>query len=354
MRRPESKLLSIALRRGWVLLAAVAAVTALAVAVGQARPGSVLAQAVAIVPAGATATTPGNATQATQLAQTYVQAIPLDGAVLGAIARRVGRSSADVGGRVAVVGSPDTSVLLLRYEDTDRARALAGTSTLSAAVAGAAPTARSVAPQSLVLVRGPRVLRESSAAGDTTSIPIGVILGLVLGLVLIVAWERSDPRIDAAGELANAAGAPATALGDVAPCNIDALLERWRRLAGDGASPHVVALLAGTRRAEKLVLPAATELVGLSAHNGQRLQLATDAPSPAGERGLVVVTGGTPGGPSAGEAVAAGAAVVVVAVPRGARATELRESLEVLDQFGAQPTWALLVRRSRGAASDSR
>ncbi len=342
------KLLAIALRRGWVVIVAVAAVTALAVTVGAARPGSVLAQAVAIVPAGATAETPGNATQATQLAQTYVQAIPLDGAVLGAIARRVDRTPADVGTRVTVVGNPETSVLLLRYEDTDRDRAIAGTSTLLHAVTSSLPSARSVAPESLVLVRGPRVLRESSAAEDSTTIPIGVILGIVLGLVLIVAWERSDPRIDGPGELANAAGAPATALGDVAPGNIDALLERWRRLAGDGAGPHVVALLAGTRRAQGLVRPAAGELVGLSAANGQLLRLATAAPPPGGggERGLVVVTGGMPGGPEAGEAVAADAAVVVVAVPRGARAGELRESLEVLDQFGARPTWALLVRRS--------
>lgn len=348
MRRPESKLLSVALRRGWVVLAAVAAVTAVAVAVGSARPGSTLAQAVGVVPAGATDESPGNATQATQLAQTYVQAIPLDGAVLSAVGRAVGRSSSEVAARVTVVGDPETSVLLLRYEDSDRARALVGTNALLQAVTGDAPNARSVAPQSLVLVRGPRVLRETSAASDRTTVPVGVLLGLVLGLVLIVAWERSDPRIDSAGELANAAGTPATALGDVAPGNIDALLERWRRLAGDGAGPHVVALLAGTRRAEPLVASAAHGLASLSASNGQLLRLGTAPPVPGSERGLVVVTGGAPGSPAAGEAVAADAAVVVVTVPRGARATELRESLHVLDQFGARPTWALLVRRSIG------
>ncbi|HEX7290209.1 MAG TPA: hypothetical protein VF250_03690 [Conexibacter sp.] len=351
------KLLAVALRRGWVVVAAAAAVTALAVAVGSARPGSTLAQAVAVVPAGATDESPGNATQATQLAQTYVQAIPLDGAVLGAIAHAVDRTSSDVAGRVTVVGDPKTSVLLLRYEDTDRARALAGTSTLLTAVTGDAPNARSVAPDSLTLVRGPRVLRETTAARDTTTIPLGVILGLALGLVLLVAWERSDPRIDGAGELANAAGTPATALGDVAPGNIDALLERWRRLAGDGSGPHVVALLAGTRRAERLVSSAAYELATISASNGQLLRLGTAPPGPggpSGERGLVVVTGGTPGGPAAGEAVAADAAVVVVTVPRGARATELRDSLDVLGQFGARPTWALLVRRSIGKSAGAK
>jgi hypothetical protein len=348
------KLLLVALRRGWVVVAAAAAVTALAVAVGSARPGSTLAQAVAVVPAGATDESPGNATQATQLAQTYVQAIPLDGAVLAAIARTVERTSSDVAGRVAVVGDPKTSVLLLRYEDTDRARALAGTNALLTAVTGDALNARSVAPDSLTLVRGPRVLRETTAARDSTTIPLGAILGLALGLVLLVAWERSDPRIDGAGELANAAGTPATALGDVAPGNIDALLERWRRLAGDGSGPHVVALLAGTRRAERLVSSAAYELATISASNGQLLRLGTAPHGPGGERGLVVVTGGTPGGPAAGEAVAADAAVVVVTVPRGARATELRESLDVLGQFGARPTWALLVRRSIGKSAGSK
>ena len=178
------------------------------------------------------------------------------------------------------------------------------------------------------------MLRETNAVSDKTSIPIGVILGLVLGLVLVVAWERSDPRIDGAGELANAAGAPATALGDVAPGNIDALLERWRRLAGDGAGPHVVALLAGTRRAEGARASGGEPSWRASARPTASCCAWRRAPPAAagGERGLVVVTGGLPGGPAAGEAVAADAAVVVVAVQRGARAMRAAR-----DARGARP-----------------
>jgi hypothetical protein len=345
VRRRRPKALAVALRRGWVVLAAVAAVTALAVAIDRARTGRTVAQTVVVVPSGAGAKGPGNATESIKLAQTYVEAIPLDGGVLSYVARTIGQPIPDVADAITVVGNPTTSVLLLRYTDSNHDRALAAASALLGAVVGARPHAHSVAPHSLATVRAPSVLSES-AGRSSTAIPIGVILGLCLGLVLIVAWERSDPRIDGPRELAHAAGTPATALGDVAPGNIDALLERWRRLAGDEQGPHVVGLVAGTRRTERLVGPAANELVALSETNGHALRLAT-APPPAtgGERGLVVRTGGRPGGPAAGEAVASDASVVVVVVEPGARVTELRSTLAVLDEFGAPPRWALLARR---------
>jgi hypothetical protein len=92
------------------------------------------------------------------------------------------------------------------------------------------------------------------------------------------------------------------------------------------------------------VRPAANELARLSAAGGQLLRVGT-ASRPAGVAdGLVIVTGGVPGGPSAGEAVAADASIVVVAVERGARVSELSGSLAVLTQFGAAPAWALFVR----------
>ena len=345
MKRSESKLLAVALRRGWIVLVSIAAVIAIAVAVNDSRPGETVAEAVAIVPAGATGASPGNATQATQLAQTYVEAIPLDDAVAEFIGAQIDRPASEVDDNITVVGNPDTSVLRLRYSDSSHTRALVAASALLRAVTGPRPLARSVAPRSLDVVHRPSVLRETSAS-SSAAIPIGVILGLCLGLVLLLAWERSDPRIDGPEELASAAGTPATALGDVAPGNIDALLERWRHLARDKDRPQVVGLLAGTKRSEELVRPAATELAGLSAANGQMLRLATtQLPPHSGDQGLVVVTGGVPGGPAAGEAVAADAAVVVVAVERGARASELQATLAVLDQFGAAPAWALLTQK---------
>ncbi|HEY6781516.1 MAG TPA: hypothetical protein VI111_11205 [Thermoleophilaceae bacterium] len=345
MKRPESKLVAVAIRRGWIVVVAIAAVTAVAVAINGSRPGKTVAQAVAIVPAGATGESPGNATQATQLAQTYIEAIPLDGAVVDFIAHQIDRPAAEVDDHIEVVGNPETSVLRLRYEDSSRVRALVAASALLQAVTGRQPLASSVAPQSLNVVHRPSVLSET-AGSSSAAIPIGVILGLCLGLILMLAWERSDPRIDGPEELAAAAGTPATSLGDVAPGNIDALLERWRKLAGDGPGPHVVGLLAGTPHTEELVRPAATELAGLSASNGHVLRLATAQQPPSdGDEGLVVVTGGMPGGPAAGESVAADAAVVVVAVERGARVAELRGTLAVLDQFGAPPVWALLAQR---------
>jgi capsular polysaccharide biosynthesis protein len=344
VRRPDSKLFAVALRRGWVVLAAVVLVTALAAFANSTREGQTVAEAVAIVPAGAGEDGPGDAVQATQLAQTYLEAIPLDDAVTNHVAQQIDRPLEDVEESITVVGNPETSVLRLQYEDSERERALTAAGALLEAVAGREPLAQSVAPGSLNTVREPSVLRESSG-GSTAAIPIGVFLGLCLGLVLAVAWERSDPRIDRPEELADVAGTPATAIDDVAPGNIGALLERWRRLAGDGSGAQVVGLLAGTARSEGLVRPAANELAGMSAANGHLLRVATSSGSRGAEPGLLVVTGGVPGGPAAGEAVAADASVVVVAVERGARATELRGTLAVLEQFGAPPAWALLTER---------
>lgn len=345
MKRSNSKVLAVALRRGWIVVVALAAVTAIALAVDGARTGETVAEAVAVVPAGATGATPGNATQATQLAQTYVEAIPADIAVREHVAERIDRPLAEVEDAITVLGNPDTSVLRLQYRDSSRARALGADAALLDAVAGASPAARGVTPGSLTALSDPQVVRETGGS-QSTAIPVGVILGLLLGLVLLVAWERSDPRIDRPQELAAAAGTPATALDDVAPGNIDALLERWRRLAGYGSGPHVIGLLAATSSAERLVAPAATELARISESNGQSLRLSAAAPPPdSGQPGMVLVTGGMPGGPAAGEAVANDAAVVVVAVERGARVAELQRAIDVLDQFGTRPAWALLVKR---------
>lgn len=339
----RQKVLAVALRRGWLVLVAVAAVTALAVFVDGQRPGSTITQAVAIVPAGAGTEGPGNATQATELAQSYVEAIPEDGAVIDYIATEIERPAAEVAEGITVVGNPSTSVLRLQYEDSDGDRALAAAEALLASVTGRAPYSQSVSPRSLDTVREPRVLRET-AGSSSAAIPIGVILGLLLGLILVVAWERSDPRIDVSDELAEAAGTPATALGDVAPQNIDALLERWRRLPGNGTRP-VVGLVAGTQRAEDLVRPAAAELARLSAANGHLLPVGTPTRPPQTMNGeLMIMTGGLPGGPSAGEAVAADSAIVVLTVERGARVSELHATLSLLTQFGASPAWALFVR----------
>jgi hypothetical protein len=350
VKRSNSKMLAVALRRGWIVLVTIAAVTGIVLAVDEARTGEATAEAVAVVPAGAGDASPGNATQATQLAQTYVEAIPLDTAVREHVAEQVERPLEEVDDAIAVLGNPDTSVLRLRYRDSSRERALAAAAALLEAVVGNPPVAQGVAAGSLVALSDPAVVRETGGGERSTAIPVGIILGLLLGLVLLVAWERSDPRIDGPQELAAAAGTPTTALDDVAPGNIGALLERWRRLAGYGSGPHVIGLLAATSSAERLVGPAAAALARLSEGDGRPLRVSATPPPPdSGEPGLVLVTGGRPGGPSAGEALAHGAAVVVLTVERGARATELQRAIDVLEQFGGRPAWALLVRRG-GAA----
>ena len=56
---------------------------------------------------------------------------------------------------------------------------------------------------------------------------------------------------------------------------------------------------------------------------------------------------GAPGGPSAGEGVALEADLAVIIARRGSRATDIRETVSILEQFGSPPRWALLVSSRR-------
>ena len=56
---------------------------------------------------------------------------------------------------------------------------------------------------------------------------LGVILGSVLGVVLLLAWERSDPRIDDLETLGSEVDCPTTSLEHASDETTAALLDRW-------------------------------------------------------------------------------------------------------------------------------
>ena len=185
---------------------------------------------------------------------------------------------------------------------------------------------------------------------------IGAALGLVLGIVLLIAWERSDPRIADARELSTQIGCPATPVDRLSPNASYALLERWASL-----TEHVPARVAVLPASPSVEIPTADAVNDLRSAGG-RLVRYVDARagivpeelahngSAESDTGVVLVHAGPPGGESAGEAIALGCDLTVVVVPAGSRAADIRQLGEELTSFGIVPVWALLTSGSRSAA----
>ena len=63
-----------------------------------------------------------------------------------------------------------------------------------------------------------------------------MIVGVALGLLLIVAWERADPRIDRPEDLSQEVGSPTSPVSEISESGANALIARWKALAEHGPS----------------------------------------------------------------------------------------------------------------------
>jgi capsular polysaccharide biosynthesis protein len=321
--------------------------------------GSYRAQVVMIVPSSGGPSEGINPDDADHLATTYAGVISTDDALLADVGKATGESASHVSENLAVVNQQNTSILQISFKARDPQRATVGARTVARLLAGSHPVASGIVPSSIEIVSLPQRPGAPAAKHDHKALVVGAALGLLLGLVLLVAWERSDPRIRGPRELSMQIGCPATPLDRLSPNAAYALLERWASL-----TDHVPARVA--------VLPAnasvesdAAAAVDLLRHSGAELVHYVDARSGslpeigAGDEiesttGVVLVEASPPGGERAGEAVALGCDLTVVAVPDGARAADMRQLVEELTNFGIVPVWALLTRGGRHAAKRQR
>jgi capsular polysaccharide biosynthesis protein len=361
----------ILLRRGGIVVLAVALVPLAAYFVASGLHRSYTAEALVVVPSGAGPHGPGNAQEADKLAVTYAAVIPEDDRVLGRIARTLGVATSVVKRELKVVTEEGTSLIRLRFTDDHRDIAVAGARAAAEAVTSRIQVTPSIAPRSVALVRFPATPDKSSR--PATTIPIGVVLGLALGLILLVAWERADARTDDVASLEAETGCPAMPFGGLSTGSMTALLRRWETLAGRSA-PRI-ALVAAATNAERATVAAAHRLyaaaelermpIGIEDQRAGAAEQARPpsrsngtgdpgaAPSGAAERGdrTTLVIGGVPGSDVAGEAVALAADFVVLVASPGTRAVDIRAAVAVLEQFGVSPGWALLAERPRTAAA---
>jgi capsular polysaccharide biosynthesis protein len=312
------------------------------------------ATAVFVVPPSTGPTEGINPDDADHLAQTYAGVIPSDDTLLSDVGKAVGQSAATVGGNLSVVNEQNTSLLQISFKSSEPNQAAEGARTAARLLTGPNPVAAGIVPSSLQIVSLPKN-PGPVAKSKGKAIVIGAALGLVLGIVLLIAWERSDPRIADARELSTQIGCPATPLDRLSPNAAYALLERWASLTEH--VPARVAVLPASASVEGQTADAVHELVSA----GGRLVRHVDARAGIvpeelangngeSQTGVVLVHAGPPGGESAGEAIALGCDLTVVVVPAGSRATDIRELGEELTSFGIVPVWALLTSGARRPA----
>jgi capsular polysaccharide biosynthesis protein len=323
-------------RRGWVVLLATGITALVALAVASLRTPTYSAKGVAVVAANR-GLTPD---QAIGLAVTDAVLIPQDAAIARSVARAVHTTTKDIQSRLSASNDPTTAILRIDYQGTSASNAQAGATAALRSIAGPQPVSPNIASNSIQIVRLPTP--PSASRGVPTLVAIGIILGLALGSLLLVAWERADPRIDDIDDLGAAAASPATSFDSMSDATSAALLERWRELAGQ--APRSVALVPATEGLEASLGDIACVLELTDENTTAVLPVESQSSLPThGETFLFV--GGVPGGRHAGEGVALACDLTVLVVERGTSRMDLRRVLEVLRRFGIHPAWSILVSR---------
>lgn len=338
---PRIRVLRALRRRAWVILAAIGICAAVAALLSGARKDTYTSSALLLVSSGADAKGPGDASEAINLASTYATLIPQDPGVTRYVGQRLGMSSGDIEDDLTATHLTGTGLITLAYKSDDADEAVQGASLVVRAVTGRRPTSDSIGADSMRVVRAPS--RDQGFSTDQTispaaSLALAVILGLFLGVVLLIAWERADPRIDEPGDVEQAARVPASRLRDLSESARAALVQR---LGGQGAGSNgdgTVALLpSGPRQS--------AELRGV----GDSLWVAAHASSRDGVPLPAMVLGGT--GPEELEtlqAAEAGGARIVVA-QEGMKVSHLVAAIHHYERLGLPPQWVLLAKRAKRA-----
>jgi capsular polysaccharide biosynthesis protein len=312
-------------RRGWLLAVTTALVAVCAYLVGSMRPAVYSAEAVGVVSANARLTPD----QANQLAITYARLIPNDEAIAATAARSLRTAPSDVLRRLSVFNDLNTALLRIDYRAATPEGARAGAEAVLQAVTGGRPVSPNIAPNTIGVVAQPR--RAASSRSVPALVAVGLILGLALGAVLIVAWERMDPRIDDLSQLSSELACPASSFQALSDPSTAALLERWKALSRQPLArrPQLrVALLPVTSRAEQH-LHRVTEKLSRGLADGAACMLLQSGVLTEGSADLGVVMSSD---------------ITVLVVERGAPRAAVRKTANMLHTFGIAPGWAILIR----------
>jgi hypothetical protein len=307
---------------------------------------------VLLVQSGAGVNDPGTATEAIRLAGTYAQVIPSDTRIQQAVAKALKISQDDVAIAVTAVNPSSTALIRVTYQAGDPELAVRGANAVARSVSGVPPASPSIASGLTVITSIP-TSASSSTRGTASAVPVGGLLGLGLSIVILIAWERSDARVEDEQTLAHEVNCPASRLERLTAPSARVLVERWAELTGHGRSRiALIGTVAGHAAevasvASVLALRAGGGRLSVDVLAGSRLEL---GPASAD---VTLVSGGAPGPAESGETAARSCDVTVVVCLAETKVSDLRASLNVLEDFGIQPVWGLLVDRRRRSVGEA-
>jgi capsular polysaccharide biosynthesis protein len=342
-------------RRGWVLLIAIIVSTGCAYFIASTRGETYTAESTGVVAASPhSLLTPD---QANILASTYAVLIPKDTAVLSEVATTLGTSVSDVRDRVSVFNTTGTALIAIDYKGTSAANSVAGATAALGAIVGKHPVSPNIIPGSVGAVQAPTTA--SASRGVAALVTIGAIIGVALGLLLMIMWERVDPRIDKPEDMSQEIGSPTSPVSAISESGVNALMTRWTALVDHG--PSRIALVPATTdvRAE---LPTLARRLGQLQLNGSQvdgngnhavpawLSKASDHVAdgedfmkPLGNGSPSVVVCGVPSDDLTALESIMDCNLIVLVARKGTPRAVLRMSLDSLTEFGVSPKWAIFL-----------
>jgi len=218
-------------RRWWVIPLAVIATALAGYGAASLKKETYTASSWTIATADTGSRGPGRAFDASRLALSYASSLSEDDQLISYIAEAINRPRDEVDDRFSTLNQTDTAVIRLRYRDEDPEVATRAARAAAEGSVGSRPVATSVTPSTMQLVQ---LATEPERSTDVLALglAVGAALGLGLGIILMLAWERADPRVDEPGDVTALTGIPATRLDDLTHSRAAALLERWVALSG--------------------------------------------------------------------------------------------------------------------------
>jgi hypothetical protein len=353
--RGRSHVVAALRRRGWIIPLTVAVVVVIGYLAAGLRSADAVAESVLVVGSGAARGDPGDANEAERLASTYSELIPQDAGVLAAVAQRTETSVSNAEQRIAVESDhPPNAILRVRYTDPNGAGALAGARAVANAVSGPRPASRVIPPSAVLIARPAHLITEGARA--SSAVPIAAVLGLCLGVILLLAFERADPRADDVESVRAVLGTPASSFGGTSSQETRALMDRWRSMVAPAEAR--VALIPVAPDDEERAIGVAAQLAELAEHRGQSLSMdvprfgrdvgpmwgfGESAKNGKPDTGMTLVMVSSPRDsriPTIGES---DANVVVLVAAHGTRTADLHHLVARLEEFGVVPHWTLLV-----------
>ncbi len=352
-------MLSALRRRGWVLLVAIVVATGCAYLVASTSGETYTGESTAVVAASPKSLlTPD---QADTLASTYAVLIPRDTAVLHSVATNLGISASEVKDRISVFNTTGTAIIAIDYRGTSAANSVAGAAAALSAITRNPPVSHNIIPGSVGAVAAPTTASASRSVG--TLVTLGAILGIALGLLLIIVWERVDPRIERPEDLGQEIGSPTSPVSAISASGVNALMSRWSALADHGPSRIALVPVTADVRAD---LPTLARTFGQVhrgdsqadgnhvvptwlSQTGDHVANGEDFTQPLGNGSPAVIVCEVPSSDLTALQSIMDCNLVVLVARKGTPRATLRTSLDSLTEFGVSPRWAIFLDEEKRA-----